>query len=161
PALPALSRSLKGEFLHAPPGRRFADVEIALRVDGHPVWAQELSRLTSAAPELADDFEIGSPQDPDFMVRAVREVQPLLLRVRRQDDDERRAGGKCRGGDDLLRQELALMIEHLEAIAATIGDVDLAVLRSGQSVNGRELLRQRAAHHRLRIEAFGVVWLLS
>ena len=49
------------------------------------------------------------------------------------------------------------MIEHLDPVATAVGHVDLAVVRSGDPVRGRELLGQRAAHHRLRIEFLGVV----
>ena len=54
-------------------------------------------------------------------------------------------------------RNLPCVVEHLDAVAAAIGDVDLAVLRSGDAVRRRELLRQRAVDHRLRIEPLGVV----
>src|SRR5476651_1098736 len=72
---------LERELLNAPPGRRFADVEIALVVDAHPVRTQHLSGLAPAAPELTDDLEIRAPQDPDLVIRAIGDIQPLLLRV--------------------------------------------------------------------------------
>src|SRR5262245_36364855 len=123
------SASLQRELLNPPSGRRLADVEIALRVDAHAVRSGELSHLAAAAAELADHLEIRSSEDPHLVVGAVSEIEPLLLRVRRQNDNEGGAGGERRGRDDLFGQELSLMIENLDAIAAAIGHVDLAVLR--------------------------------
>ena len=77
------ARPLQREFLHAASGGRFADVEVALVVDAHPVRPQKLSDLPTAASELADDLEIRSPQHPDLVVGAVRHVKPLLRRVGR------------------------------------------------------------------------------
>src|SRR5689334_23612018 len=116
------SRTLLGnrKLLHAAPGRGFADVEISLRVDAHPVRPEHLADLPAAAAEFADDFQVGAPQDPDFMVGAVGDIQPLLLCVGREDRHECRTGGQRCRRDHLLSEKLALVIEHLDAVAAAI-----------------------------------------
>ena len=136
-------RRLRRESLHAPAGGRFADVEIALRIHAHAVRAQHLSELTAAAAELADDLEIAAPQDPDLVVGAVGHIEPLLIAIRRQHRNERRARGQRARRDDLLLDELALLIEHLDAVAAPIGDVDHPVARTREAVHGGELLVRR------------------
>ena len=65
------------------------------------------------------------------------------------------------GATTFSARNLPCVVEDLDAIAAPVGDVDLPVLRSGQAVHGGELLRQRAADHRLRVELLRVVRLLA
>ena len=75
-------RPLNRKLLHAPPGGRLADVEVALGVDAHAMRAQKLAGPAAAASEFAGHFGIRAPQDPNLVVRAVGEVQRLLLRGR-------------------------------------------------------------------------------
>src|SRR5580658_5313461 len=89
---------LEHELLHAAAVGSLSHVEIASIVDAHPMRTKHLPGLVSAAAKFADDLQVGPPQDPDLMVGSIGHIQPLLLRVGRQDGYECRAGRERRGG---------------------------------------------------------------
>ncbi len=108
------------------------------------MWSQELADLAAASPEFTHDFQVGTAKDPHLVVGSVREVEPLLIRIWRQPHHERRARCSRLRGDDLLGDELAALLEDLNAIATAIGHVDESVVRAHEAVHGGKLTRRFA-----------------
>ena len=48
------------EALHPPTRGGLSHVDVAVRIHAHPVRAQELAQLASAAAELAHDLEVAA-----------------------------------------------------------------------------------------------------
>src|SRR5688572_2873361 len=131
------------EFLDAAARGGLADVDATAAVDAHAVRPQHLADMTSAVTEGADDFQVAAPQNPDLVIGAVGQVEPLLIVIRRQHRQERRARRARLGGEDLFGDVGALLIEHLEAVATAIRDVDAPVSRARDAMHGRKLLIRR------------------
>lgn len=53
--------ALRREPLDAATGGRFTHVEVALRIDAHPVRSQHLPHLPAAMAKLPGDLEIAAP----------------------------------------------------------------------------------------------------
>src|SRR5579883_1812700 len=90
---------LQHELLHPAAVRGFADIEIPLVVDTHAVGADHLADLVAAVAEFADDFEIGAAQNPNFVIRAVGDIEPGLIGVGRKNGNKGRTRGKRRRRD--------------------------------------------------------------
>ena len=122
--------SLRDELLHALALERFTGVDVALRVHGHAADAVERARIAAAVAEAADhDGQRVAAQDEDLLVVAVGDVTEALLRIPRERDVPDRSGALRGLRDDALLQELAGLVEGLDAVVPAIADVDRPVLR--------------------------------
>ena len=92
--------------------------------------AEHLADLPATVAEFAGHFEIAPAHQPDFVIRAVGEVQPLLRRSGESTITNDEPEDSVRGAMIFSLDELAALIEDLDAIAAAIGDVDHPVLRA-------------------------------
>src|SRR6185295_6135102 len=63
------------EPLHAFAGEHFASVDVAFRVKSDHVQAEPLSAVFAHAAHLADDLAVISIEEPDVVVREVRDEQ--------------------------------------------------------------------------------------
>src|SRR4029453_5815185 len=120
----------------------FTGVNPVLRVDRDHVRANEFAGLAAGLAETIEDREILSPQDPHPLVGAVDQIEQALIRIARELQAEAAAGSAGFRTNEPLHQVLAVLAEHLDAIAAAIGYVNQAVLRSGEPMQRRVLLRR-------------------
>src|SRR5262245_54308444 len=118
-------------------------VDVALRVDGDAVHAEELPGLPAAVAEARQDPHCLAIDDVDALVQAVGEVDVGLARIVRERDVPDRARAARLGRDAQLVDEHAVLAEHLNAIVDAIAHVDEAVARRFRAVHGiPELLRR-------------------
>src|SRR5439155_6379591 len=108
---------------------RFGRVEVALRVGRDAVDGVELSRLAAAVAKRRQLGERFAIEDMDLFVRAIRQVEILLLRILRERNVPRRSVALRVLRDEHFLLELAVLREYLDAIVRTIADVDETVLR--------------------------------
>ncbi len=90
--------------------------------------ADELAGLASGFAEAVEDGQILPAENPDALVRAVDEVEQALICVARKLQAEAASRATGFRTNETLHQVFAVLAEHLDAIAAAIGDVDEAVL---------------------------------
>ena len=74
------------------------------------------------------------------MVGAVRQVEPLLFSIGGEGNYERRPGGEGARLDDLLCDKLATLLEDLDPVPSSVGDIDQPIVRASQPVDRGELL---------------------
>src|SRR5258706_4438604 len=98
----------------------------------------------STVAEAADGLERAAVEDPDLLVVAVGDVQLRLLSVARERDVPHGTVARRRLRDNAFLHELAVLLEHLDAIVLAIADVDHAVSRQVHAAHGVELPRRRA-----------------
>ena len=127
------------ELLHALAVMLLARIHVALRVNRDAADREELSRISTAAPERAHRRQRVALQDVDLLVVTVGdEDEPLLLIVRERQVPRRpvrRHDAELPGHDraervlrdDGLSHERAVLPKHLNPVAAAIADVDLTV----------------------------------
>src|SRR5580765_4933289 len=125
---PYLAHSLVDELLQPLPLVRLGGVEVAFRIRGDAVNAEELSRLAAAVAEVGDLFQRLAQDDAHLLVAAVGHEEVALLRVARERDVPDRALGKAAPRVPLLFHELAVLGEHLQPVGLAIADVDEAVV---------------------------------
>src|ERR1700722_6248734 len=85
------SQTLVNEFLHALPAIGFRREDIALGVSRNAMHGVECAGLPSAVPEAGQHFERLAIENVNLLVRAVGEVDVLLLRVLRESNVPHRA----------------------------------------------------------------------
>src|SRR6185503_15313616 len=132
-----------------------AGVHVALRVNRDAADGEELSRVTSTAAERADRRERVALQDVDLLVVAVGDEHVALLGVIREREIPRRAMRRDdaelsgdRRAERVLRHdgflhERAIFAKYLDAIAAAVADIDLAVARDVDAGDVAERLCRR------------------
>src|SRR5262245_13134904 len=141
------------KFLHALAFVGFASIQVAARVDRHAADAVELSGIAAAAADRrAGRLQRAAVDDDDFLVVAVGDEQVALLRVVRERHVPHRAVAGRRLRDDAFLDELAVLLEDLDAVVLPIADVDEVVLRQLHAARRAELLRRR----RVRIVRPGI-----
>ena len=134
-------------------------VDVAPRIGCDAADGEELSRETAAAADSAHLRQRVALQHDDFLVVAVGDEDVPLLRVARQRDVPHRTGRRHdevrqrRGAayrhafrvlhHDPFFHELPVLLEHLDAIAGPIADVDHAVFREFDARDVAELPRRR------------------
>ena len=134
-----------------------------MRVDRDAADREEASRLAAAVADGADRRERDAIENDDLLVVAVGDEQIALLRVVRERDvphrAERRHGAELAGTtarrllrDEGFLHELAVLLEHLDAVVRAVADVDHAVLRDLDAGDVAELPRRR----RVRIVGAGI-----
>ena len=128
-----------------------AGVDVALRIGRDRCHRQELTRVSAAAAERADLGERVAIHDADLLVLPVGDEDEALLRIAREarcpTPSRRRSAARrsCRStiaahgglGDDAFLDELAGLVEHLDAVAALVADVDHAVSRDLDAASRR------------------------
>src|SRR5210317_810646 len=97
--------ALIGEALHALTLVGFRGENVALRVHGDAVHAEELARLASPISEGGDDLEALPIHDVDPLVLAVGQVDEGLLRIWGEGDIPHRAIAEGLRRDELLLHE--------------------------------------------------------
>ena len=98
---------LYDELLQALAGVGFGRVDVALRVDGDAVHAEEHAGLAAAVAEVVELFHRLAVEDADVLVDAVSHVEEALLRVLREGDVPHRAVGQRVCRDEHFLHELA------------------------------------------------------
>src|SRR4029079_15421673 len=102
-----------------------------------------LSRIATAGSDAADDVERRAIEDPDFLVVAVGDVELPL--VGREGDVPHRTVAGCGLRDERLLDELAVLLEYLDAVVLAIADVHGPVLRHLHAAHRAELPGRRRA----------------
>src|SRR6266542_5934075 len=120
---------LRQELLHALSLERLPRVDIPPRIDRDASDAVERAGMASAVAEASHRFERVAPQDEYLLVVAVRDEQVSLLRIVRERHVPHRTRAARLLGHDALLEELAGLVECLDAIIPAVADVDGAVLR--------------------------------
>ena len=130
----------EAELLHAVVVSRLPDVHVALSVDRERVDDHELPSSASAAAERPHRFQRLAPEDPDLLVRAVADVEKLLLRVWRQADgvDPRQIPARR---DHRFLDECAVLLEHLNPVVLAVAYIQQAVTAHHHAVHRGKLLR--------------------
>ena len=139
----------RNELLNALPVLNFSRINVALRIDGNRVDPVELTRVPSISSERSFERAGLAIQDLHHVVRSIGDEDVPLLRIARErevvngatrrrrrtpDAAAVRAAGLRRGMHPELRDELALLGEHLNPVAAPLTDVTRArPARSGCS----------------------------
>jgi len=115
----------------------------------------ELSGHASVIADRANRNAILAIDDPDLIVRGVRNENVLLFWRRREGEIQDRsagaefqatraaafrAAGRRRGMDEKFLHELALFRKNLNSVAAAFADVDQTVVRDVDAVQDREPL---------------------
>src|SRR5256885_3958957 len=119
-------------------------VEVALRVGGDAVHAEELAGLAAAVAETGQLLQRLAQDDAHLLVAAVGHENVALLRIAREGDVPDRAFAQAAPRIPLLLDELAVLREHLQAIVLPVADVHQAVVRDVGAVHRvAELLRRR------------------
>ena len=113
--------------------------------------ANELARLTAGAAKAVKNGQILPSQNPHPLVRAVNEIQQALRRIARDLQTEPAPRGARLRANEALHQVLAVLAEHLDAIAAPVRHVEQAILGPHQPVHGGVLLRWRCRVHRIGV----------
>src|SRR4051812_44773277 len=152
--------SFPHEFLDALAFVRFTRVQVTARVHGDAADTVELPGIPAAAANRgAGRLQRVTVENNDFLVVTVGDEQKPLLRVVRERHVPHRsvAGGVL--GDDPFLHELAVLLEHLDAIVLPVADVDHAVLRDLDAAERAELLRGRSVG--IVAAGIGVGWLLA
>src|SRR5580765_6607306 len=125
---PHLAHALVDELLQPFSLVRLGGVEVALRVRGDAVHAEELSRLAAAVAEVGELLERLAQDDAHLLIAAVGHEEVALLRIAGERDVPDRALRKAAPRIPLLFHELALLREHLQPVGLAIADVDEAVV---------------------------------
>src|SRR2546427_8638064 len=119
-------------------------VEVALRVGGDAVHAEELAGLAAAVAEAGQLLQRLAQDDAHLLVAAVGHEDVALLRIAREGDVPDRAFAQAAPRIPLLLDELAVLREHLQAIVLPVANVHQAVVRDVGAVHRvAELLRRR------------------
>ena len=74
------------KLLHALPAIGLGGEDVALRIGGDAVHGVEFAGLPAAFAEARQDFERFALQDVDLFVRAIGQIDVLLLRILREGD---------------------------------------------------------------------------
>src|SRR5262245_21124027 len=133
---------LQRQLLYAPVGD-FADVELCLAPAIHLVDRSKLLDQFARRPEFTEDFAVERQLVDLAVVHRrgwIRLGGAQVLRWARRD-----AGRRRRTDGDELRLERALGVEHLDAIVATVADVDEPLRVDRHRVRDIELSRCSAA----------------
>ena len=94
--------------------------------------------------DFAGDGPVVAVHDPDDIVHDVGDEYVFLLSVGREIDGANRTALERVVGDEIFFDELALFREYLDAVAAAIADVDQAIVRNLDAMNGvAEIFRRR------------------
>src|SRR5262245_11974698 len=119
-------------------------VEVALGVGRDRVHAVELARLAAAVAEGGDLLERVAHDDAHAVVHAVGHVDEALLRIARERDVPGGARAERVLGEERFLDELAVGLEHLQAVVGAVAHVEEPVVRALDAVYGiAELLRRR------------------
>ena len=142
------------EPLHALAGEDLTRVDGALRIDGDHVKPVKLAAAITHAAHLTDDLAVLAVQEPDVIVREIRDEQVLLLLVGRERDATGGTPHARHRREDELLQELAFLRRDVDAVRVAIRGVHEAVVGKVQRQVTAELLRHRSAR---RVRAVGVI----
>src|SRR5262249_6007156 len=110
-------------------------VEVALGVRRDRVHAVELAGLAAAVAERGELLERVAQDHAHPLVLAVGQEHELLVGILRERDVPHRAGGARVSGIERLLHERAVRLEHLEAVALPVADVDQPVARALDTVH--------------------------
>src|SRR5262245_23425514 len=121
------AHSLVDEALEAPAVEVFADVDVALAVDGQRMRHVQRPAEDPLLSEVIEDLERLTQQNPDVVVGAVDHIEEALVRREREA-----GGGACEqrsARNESLPHVCAVRLEDLDAVVDAVGDIDEAVLR--------------------------------
>src|SRR5207237_1515424 len=104
-------------------------VEVALRIGGDAVHAEELARLAAAVAEVRQLLQRLAQDDAHSLVAAVGHEDVALPRIARERDVPHRAFAQAAPRVPLLLHELAILGEHLQAVCLAVAYVNEAIVR--------------------------------
>src|SRR3954467_10716894 len=118
---------------------RFAGVQVALRIYCDAADAVKMSGPPSAGADARDDLERVTTQHPKLLIGPVGDVDKLLLRIVRERDIPDRALAERRFRHHRFPDERPVLLEDLNAIVATIADVNQSVAGDPDAAHDTEL----------------------